>query len=163
MLVLNSSALTIGEHFIGAMVGSVDFFVPRSENGRIGRLQVDVLPSLGTFILINTSSLLQWDVSALDRGWITLTSDASDSGLLTLARDQSTTSALMSYDPNKSHPLWTLTSRAEYQEGSFSVVLTETLTNSLIDASGRYSFVGARNWFVNLMKSFIEICLYVDS
>lgn len=135
--------MTIGGHLIGSVIGSVAYEVPRSRNSLTGRLQVDVLPTLGTFLLINTSSALQWDISTTNAGCITLTSDAKDVGLKTLTDDGGSTAVVTN---QISHPLWALTGTVEYGGGSFVAVANEKLSNSLVDAIGHYSFVGARNW-----------------
>lgn len=144
-MVLTTSALSIREQLVGSLAARISYTVPLAESGLVGLIKADVQPIWGTSLAVNTSSALQWDLSAQNTGVITLGSDATS---VKLGRGSSPL-----VQPES---LWTLSSRCEYGSGSFHATASETVSNSLVDTSGRYSFQDSKNWYVSFSLIFFN-------
>ena len=119
---------------MGSATSQITYAVPRTESGLAGLITVDAQPILGTSVAIETSSALQWDLHT-QSGWMRLLT----SGI----RSSVPGSNQLLAQPKS---LWALLSTGEYDAGTFSVTATETVSNSLVDSTGQYSFNDSKNW-----------------
>lgn len=119
---------------MGALVSRIAYDVPASSSGLVGRIRVDAQPSVGANLstLVNSSNVLQWDLSTPGNARVTLNSGATIESALRI---------------DSSRPLWALSSVGLYGDGSFMVNTMESVTNSVVEISGSYLFGGAHNWY----------------
>ena len=148
MLVLGSSVLSVRGQIVGSVASRISY--TETEGGLVGLIKVDAQPVLGTSFAINMSSALQWDLHTQNAGWMSLTSDAAR---------VSAPANLNSNQLLQPKPLWALSSTGEYNKETFWATASETLSNSLVDVIGQYSFNGFRNWCVNLLL--IPFCYFL--
>ena len=124
------------------------------KDGSVGQLLVSAVEHSKVKLLPSgsTANSLSWNIrsDSLDKSSIIITSKVDQ------IATSSNSPGIYQLTPQPK-PFWILSSKVEYGEGSFWINASETVSNSLIDSAGLYSFEGLDDWYVSLPIDFISI------
>ena len=146
----------IRESVITSGVGQVIYNMIK--DGSVGNIHVSAVEHSKVKLLPSgsTANSLSWNIrsDSLDKSSIIITSKVGQ-----IPKEPKSPGNYQLIPQPK--PFWILSSKIDYGEGSFKVNASETISNSLIDSVGLYSFDGLDDWYVNLSNNFVFF-LYIS-